>query len=159
MRSFSSFPRPVRWATALSVAFASGIAYLFSAQSPARAAHVSTAPLSFLVKQQSAATPDPAFPKAGDTLVVIQKNLRGGRVIGQDSTACIVTNSTGLIQCTATVKLPGGFFEVAFPEKLGETNIMAPISSATGRFSGTTGYFTLHQLSPTEYRATLHARR
>jgi hypothetical protein len=56
------------------------------------------------------------------------------------------------------VGLPGGFFEVAFPEVIGAKNITAPIRSATGRYAGTTGYFTLHQLSATEYRATLHTR-
>jgi hypothetical protein len=154
----SGISRPTKWATGLAITTAVTAAWFISAQIPARAAPASTAPLSFLVKQQSAATPDPAFPQAGDTIVVTQQNIRGGHVIGRDSTGCIVTNSAALIQCTATVNLPGGFFEVAFPEKLGTKNIIAPISSATGRYATTTGYFALHQLSATEYRATLHAR-
>jgi hypothetical protein len=158
MRSLPRIPRPIKWGTGLAITTALTAAWFISAQTPARAAHTSAAPLAFLVKQQSAATPDPGFPHPGDTIVVIQQNVRGGHIIGHDSTGCIVTNSTALIQCTATVTLPGGFFEVAFPEKLGTKNITAPISSATGRYAGTTGYFALKQLSATEYRATLHVR-
>jgi hypothetical protein len=124
------------------------------AQAPAKATH--TSPLSFLVKQDSAASTDPSFPRPGDTIVVMQRNVMNGKVVGHDATACIVTNATGLVQCTTTVNLPGGFFEVAFPEVLGAKNITAPISSATGRYAGTTGYFALHQLSNLVYRATLH---
>jgi hypothetical protein len=134
------------------------VAAVSVAQAPARGSRSHAAPLSFLVKQESVATPDPAFPKPGDTLVVTQKNVRNGHVIGHDSTGCIVTSSAGLIQCTATVSLPKGFFEVAFPELLGAKNITAPVTGAAGRYAGTRGYFTLHQLSATEYRATLHTR-
>jgi hypothetical protein len=158
MRSLPSIPRPIIWASGLTITVALTVPCFAIAQTPARAAHAGAVPLSFLVKQQSAVTPDPAFPQAGDTIVVTQQNLQDGHVIGHDSTGCIVTNSTALIQCTATVKLPGGFFEVAFPETLGTKNITAPISSATGRYAGTTGYFALHQLNATEYRATLHTR-
>jgi hypothetical protein len=152
--------RAIRLATGLSVTAAIVIGYLAATQTPAKAAHPAKAthpaPLSFLVKQQSAATQGPSFPRAGDTIVVMQQNVLNGRVIGHDGTACIVTNSTQLLQCATTVTLPGGFFEVAFPEVLGAKNITAPISSATGRYAGITGYFVLHQLNDTEYRATLH---
>ena len=150
--------RTTRRAAGIAIAAAVTAAAVSVAQAPAQAARSKIPSLTFLVQQQSAATPDPSFPKPGDTIVVTQKNVRNGHVIGHDSTGCLVTNSSGLIQCTATVDLPGGFFEVAFPEVLGTKNITAPISSATGRYAGTTGYFTLHQLSATEYRATLHAR-
>jgi hypothetical protein len=148
---------PRRTAGAALVATAA-VAAVSAAQAPAKTSRSHAAPLSFLVEQKSFATPDPAFPKPGDTIVVTQKNLRNGRVIGHDSTGCLVTDATGLLQCAATVSLPGGFFEVAFPEQLGAKNIIAPITGVTGRYRGIRGYFTLHQLSPTEYRATLHAR-
>ena len=152
----SSPSRAIRLVAAVSVTAALVIGCLAATQAPADAAHAS--PLSFLVKLQSSATQGPSFPRPGDTVVVMQQNLSQGKVIGHDSTACIVTNSTGLIQCTTTVTVPGGFFEVAFPELLGAKDITAPISSATGRYAGTTGYFDLHQLSDTEYRATLHTQ-
>jgi hypothetical protein len=151
------FPsRVIRLAAGVPVIAAVVIGGLAVTQAPAKVAAPS--PLSFLVKQQSAATPDPAFPRPGDTITVTQENLLHGKVIGHDSTGCLVTNSAGLIQCTATVALPGGFFEVSFPEVLGTKNITAPINSATGRYAHTRGFFALHQLSDTEYRATLHTQ-
>jgi hypothetical protein len=158
MRTPSTLNKTTRRATGIAITAAVTAAAVSVAQAPATAARSNPAPFTFLVQQQSAVTPDPSFPKPGDTIVVTQKNVRNGHVIGNDSTGCLVTNSSGLIQCTATVGLPGGFLEIAFPEVLGTKNITAPISSAAGRYAGTTGYFTLHQLSATEYRATLHTR-
>jgi hypothetical protein len=138
------------------VAAATVAAVTVADQAPANASRATAAPLSFLVKQVSFAAPDPAFPKPGDTIVVRQKNVRHGRVIGHDSTGCLVITGSGRLQCTATVSLPGGFFEVAFPERLGAKKIIAPITGATGRYARTRGHFTLRQLGATEYRATLH---
>jgi hypothetical protein len=152
----SIITRTTRRAAGAALLAAATVAAVSVAHAPAKASRSQTAPVSFLVKQESFAAPDPAFPKAGDTIVVQQKNVQNGRVIGHDSTGCIVTNAAGLLQCTATVVLPGGVFEVAFPELPGAKNITAPITAGTGRYAGTRGYFSLHSLSSTEYRATLH---
>jgi hypothetical protein len=158
MRNPSALTRTTCRAAGIAVVAAATAAAVSVAQAPAKAARAKTPQLTFLIQQQSVATPDPSFPKPGDTIVVMQKNVRNGHAIGDDSTGCLVTNSSGLVQCTATAELPGGSFEVAFAQVLGAKNITAPITSAVGRYAGTTGYFTLHQLSATEYRATLHAR-
>jgi hypothetical protein len=141
---------------AVPIAGVSAATLLMTAGAPARTSHPSASPLTFLSETTSLTTPDPSFPKPGDTIVVTQKNVSNGHRIGQDRTACIVTDSSGALQCTATVGLPGGFLEVAFPENLSSKNITAPITGGAGRYATTRGYFALHQLNPTKYRVTLH---
>ncbi len=151
---------PQRTVTALRATVAmvgvSGVALLTTAAAPAEVTHPKASPLTFLAETTFLATPDPSFPKAGDTIVVTQKNVNNGHRIGEDRTACMVTDSSGSLQCTTTVGLPGGFLEVAFPENLNSKNITAPITGGTGRYATARGYFTLHQLSPTKYHVTLH---
>jgi hypothetical protein len=151
---------PQRTATALRAAVAivgvSGVALVTTAGAPANVTHPKASPLTFLAETTSLATPDPSFPKAGDTIVVTQKNVSNGHRIGEDRTACMVTDSSGSLQCTTTVGLPGGFLEVAYPENLSSKNITAPITGGAGRYATARGYFALHQLNPTKYQVTLH---
>ena len=142
--------------TAVPIAGVSAAALLMSAGAPARINHRSASPLTFLSETTSVVTPDPSFPQPGDTITVTQKNVSNGHRIGADRTACIVTDSSGSLQCTATVGLPGGFLEVAFPENLSSKNVTAPITGGAGRYATTRGYFTLHQLNPRKYQVTLH---
>jgi hypothetical protein len=134
----------------------SAAALITTAGAPARAAHPKASSLTFLAETTSQTAPDPSFPKPGDTIVVSQKNVSNGHRIGVDRTACLVTDSSGSLQCNTTVSLPGGFLEVAFPESLSSKNITAPITGGTGRYATAHGYFTLHQLNATKYQVTLH---
>lgn len=142
--------------TAVLIAGVSAAALLLTAGAPASINHRGALPLTFVSETTSVATPDPSFPMPGDTIVVAQKNVSNGHRIGEDRTACMVTDSSGSLQCTTTVGLPGGFLEVAFPENLSSKNITAPITGGAGRYATTRGYFTLHQLNPSKYQVTLH---
>jgi hypothetical protein len=136
---------------ALAGALVTGFAAAASPRNPA------VGKFSFLARQTSVHTPDRAFPKPGDTIVVTQENLRGTHGIGADRTACLVVDTAVRLQCTTTVGLPGGTLETAFEESLGSKNIIAPILGGTGRYASTRGYFLLHQLTATEYSVVLHA--
>ncbi len=151
---------PQRTVTALRAGVAivgvSAAALVTTAGAPAKVTHPKATPLTFLAETTSLTAPDPMFPKAGDTIVVTQKNVSNGHPIGGDRTACLVTDSSGSLQCNTTVGLPGGFLEVAFPENVDSKNVTAPITGGTGRYATARGYFTLHRLSSTEYHVTLH---
>jgi hypothetical protein len=151
-------PRSLRRrAAAVAVPVTIVAALVVTAGAPARTSHRPRT-VAFVATQTSSAAPDPAFPKPGDTLVASLRNTRRGHAIGNDQTACIVVTTAGPMQCTTTVKIPGGTFEVAFHESLTDTHVTAPISGGTGAFVGARGYFTLHETSAGVYRVVGHLR-
>ncbi len=129
---------------------------LLASATPVKTQPSQASRVTFNAKFISFATPDPSFPKPGDTEVAELQNTRNGHQIGVDRTACIVIDHAGAEQCLTTVGLPGGTLQVAYASNVTVTDLTTPITAGTGRYARVSGYFTLHPTGPSTYRVTLH---
>lgn len=149
-RTQSSQESRRRWpvlAGAISGALVASLAA--SAIAPAISQVTPSKRLSFLIRSMSQVASDPHFPQAGDTTVATSENLRHGKRLGADRTACLVVDSHGNLQCTTSVGLTGGQLQAAFTQNLTSETITGVIGGGTGRYAATRGTFTLRRIHNT----------
>jgi hypothetical protein len=153
-----SGPRTSRFLTLGTIlAGASAVALIASAGAPAKTTRTSPTPIKFFAKSVAQATPDPSFPRPGDTAAATLANLRHGHLIGGDLTECVIVDTAANAQCSSTVRLPGGTLEAAFSQNEASTTITGAVTGGTGRYVGATGSFTLTRVRATSnFNAVVH---
>jgi hypothetical protein len=138
-----------RRACAVVTAAAIAAAVLAASLAPADAASGTQRQIAFLAKSVSQSVVDPSFPQAGDTAVAVLNNIRHGRMIGNDRTACVVVDASSDMQCTSTVGLQTGTLEAEFTQNVNSRVIVGAITGDTGRCAGARGSFTLRRIGVT----------
>jgi hypothetical protein len=133
------------------------LALIASTGAGAKAARGSATPIRFVARSVTQVAPDPSFPQPGDTAVATLNNFRNGHLIGGDSTACVIVDTSANAQCTSTVGLPGGTLEVAFNQNETAARVAGAVTGGTGRYIGARGDFTLRRVGSTSnFDATVH---
>ncbi len=141
----------------LAVSLASAVAVvLLAGWASARSAQVRQQRITFLIKTVAQGVNDPLGVRPGDTVFAVQNNLRSGRWIGKDRTACIVVDPSTDAQCSTTVGLPGGTLAASFTQTETSLRITGVITGGTGRYLGARGAFVLHRIGhPRSFNATV----